>query len=53
MLLHEMYKMENFLKQVNLVTSIIITKNKLTKISTSKTLYLYYTENGKRVDDIC
>ena len=32
-LLHEIYNMETFLRQVNLVSSFIITKNKLIKYS--------------------
>ena len=43
-LLGEMYDMKNFLKQVNLVSNIIITKNKLIKIFILNILYSYFTE---------
>ena len=57
MLLCEIYNMKNLLKQVNLVSSIIITKNKLIKIFILNILYLWYTENAEResknINDIC
>ena len=57
MLLCEIYNMKIFLTQVNLISSIIITKNKLIKVLILKILYLQYTENAKResknINDIC
>ena len=47
-LLREIYNMKNFLKQVNLLCSIIITKNKLIKILILNILYSWYTENAER-----
>ena len=56
-LLREICNMKNFLKLVDLVSSIIITKNKLIKIFILNILYLQYTENSKResknIYDIC
>ena len=55
-LLQKIYNMKNFSKQVNLVSSIIITNNKLIKIFILKILYLF-TVNTKRehknINHIC
>ena len=56
-ILHGIYNMKNFLIQVNLVSSITITKNKLIKVFILKVLYFQYIENAKResknINDIC